>query len=267
MKDTTYQTTKLLTLIIILSFFILFQKILFAGPPFFTDDPVPVEYKHTEIYVASTYIRDKGGASGSLPMLDMNYGILPDLHAHVTTPFNFNHSKAKTDINEDGEEETVPARTDFGYGDTELGFKYRLIRESRLIPHIAIYPAVELPTGNSKRGLGNGKAQLFLPVWLQKSWGAWTSYGGAGYWFNPGEGNKNWTYLGWVVQRDISKQLNLGGEMTYRTPDKKGERSGLGLNFGGQINITQNHHLLASAGTDVYGPRHFTLYIAYQLTF
>ena len=165
----------------------LLSKAVYAGPPFFTDDPVPVEYKHTEIYVASTYIREKGGSSsGSLPMLDMNYGILPNLHAHVTTPFNFNHAK------ENG-------RTDYGYGDTELGFKYRLIHERRLIPHVAIYPLAELPTGNSKRGLGAGKAQLFLPLWLQKSWGPWSSYGGAGYWFNPGEGNKNWTYLGAIL--------------------------------------------------------------------
>ena len=115
-------------------------------------------------------------------MLDMNYGILPDIHAHVTTPFNFNHVKGDD-------------RTDYGYGDTELGFKYRLTHERKLIPQVAFYPFVELPTGTSERELGAGRAQLFLPLWAQKSWGPWTFYGGGGYWFNPGEGNKSWTYL------------------------------------------------------------------------
>ncbi len=73
---------------------LLLKKDSFAGPPFATDDPVPVDYKHTEIYFASTYTRDKGGSSGSLPMLDMNYGICPEVHAHVTTPFNFNTNVA-----------------------------------------------------------------------------------------------------------------------------------------------------------------------------
>ena len=74
---------------------LLFSKICYAGPPFFTDDPVPVERKHTEIYFASTFVSEKGGISGNLPMIDMNYGILQDIHAHVTTLFNYNHDKGE----------------------------------------------------------------------------------------------------------------------------------------------------------------------------
>lgn len=243
---------------------VLYPKNSFAGPPFATDDPVPVDYKHTEIYVASTYTRDKGGSSGSLPLFDMNYGLLPDLHIHAATPFNYNREKMGE---EDEEGELHRARTQYGYGDTELGFKWRLIHEKKWIPQVAVYPAVELTTGSAVRGLGAQKTQVFLPVWLQKSWGKWSSYGGGGCWFNPGVGNKNWLYLGDVLQREISEWLAVGGEINYRTLDAVGGQSGLGLNFGGQINLTQNHHLLASAGTDAYGPRHFTSYLAYQLTF
>ncbi len=238
------------------------EKTGLAGPPFFSDDPVPVEYKHTEIYFASTYIRDKGGTSGSLPMLDMNYGILPELHAHVTTPFNFSQEKIGQ---EDEAGELHRARTQYGYGDTELGFKWRLIQERKFVPQLAVYPLLELPTGNSKKELGAGEPQLFLPVWIQKSWGKWTSYGGCGYWFNPE--NENWTYLGGVLQREFSEWLTLGGEILYRTADKVDERNGLGVNFGGQINVTKNHHILGSAGTDVQGPKRATVYAAYQLTF
>ncbi len=67
------------------------QKSSFAGPPFFTDDPVPVEYTHGEIITTSTFTRDKGGSFGTLPHADINYGLWHELQFHVLTPFVFNH--------------------------------------------------------------------------------------------------------------------------------------------------------------------------------
>jgi hypothetical protein len=57
-----------------------------------------------------------------------------------------------------------------------------------------MFPLVEVPSGDADKGLGNGKTQYFLPVWLQKDFGKWTIYGGGGYWINPGTGNKNWWF-------------------------------------------------------------------------
>ncbi len=245
----------------------LISETCYAGPPFFTDDPVPVEYKHTEIYFASTLVSDTGGISGTLPMIDMNYGLIPDLHLHATTPFNYTHPRSVAEENEDGEIERTRTKTQYGYGDTELGFKWRLIHETRYFPQVAVYPAVDIPTGNFQRGLGAGRATEFLPVWLQKGWGKWTAYGGSGYWINPGAGNKNWTYLGGVLQRDFPKWFSLGAEINFRTRDTVDGQNGLGLNFGGQFNATENHHFLFSMGTDVHGPNHLTSYLAYQLTF
>ena len=115
--------------------------------------------------------------------------------------------------------------TTYGYGDTELGAKYRFIQETNWIPQVGTFPLIELPTGNDERSLGTGKTQLFLPLWLQKSWGPWTTYGGGGYWFNPGEGNKDWVYTGWLLQRDLSKWVTFGGEIFYRTADKTDGRT------------------------------------------
>src|SRR5258708_838938 len=50
-----------------------------AGPPFATDDPEPVEYRHWEIYLGSQYEHGGDGASGTLPHLEVNYGALPEL--------------------------------------------------------------------------------------------------------------------------------------------------------------------------------------------
>jgi len=230
-----------------------FSPNVFAGPPFFTDDPVPVEWKHWEIFFASEYVRTVDNRSGTAPLIDANYGVCPNVHVHVNLPAAFNRPAG--------------GPTTYGYGDTELGVKFRFIQETEIRPQVAIYPAVDAPTGDSDRGLGNGKAQVFLPLWLQKSWGPWTTYGGGGYWINPGEGHKNWVYAGWVLQRDLSKMFTLGAELFHRTPDTVGGDSGTGFAGGGQINLGEHYHLLLSMGRDFSGPNHFTRYLALQWTF
>src|SRR5439155_20936053 len=127
------------------------------------------------------------GWSGALPLVDANYGVFPDVHFHVATPFNF--------IRLD------QTASQYGYGDTEVGAKIRFLRETKDHPQAALYPAFEIPTGNEKKGLGSGHVQFFLQVWIQESWGWWTSYGVGGYWINPGDGNKNWEFAGWELQR------------------------------------------------------------------
>ena len=53
-------------LIIIL---IIFPQILSAGPPFLTDDPDPVQYKHWEYYISSqnTFNHSTHISNGTLP--------------------------------------------------------------------------------------------------------------------------------------------------------------------------------------------------------
>jgi hypothetical protein len=149
----------------------------------------------------------------------------------------------------------------------EIGVKYRFADESRLLPQAGIFPLVELPSGDRERNLGSGDIQTFLPIWLQKSFGNFTTYGGGGYWINPGAGNKNYWLLGWEAQDDLSEALTLGGEIFHYTAStvEGGDRTG--FNAGGIINIDDHNHILFSAGTDIHGPALFSMYIAYQLTF
>ncbi len=223
------------------------------GPPFLTDDPEPVPYKNWEMYVASMggHARDKDSAT--LPHLEVNYGLVPDLQIHLIAPFQY--------------VKQVGQASQYGYGDTEVGAKFRFIHESKYIPQVGIYPLVEIPTGDLSRGLGNGKTQVFLPLWLQKSWGPWTSYGGGGYWSNPGEGNRDYWQLGWVLQKDLNKTLTLGGEFYYKTASRTDIGDSEGFNLGAIINFTENHHLLISAGQDIHGPNYFQYYIGYIFTF
>jgi hypothetical protein len=231
-----------------------------AGPPFRTDDPEPVDYQHWEIYGFSQGTQKQGDTSGILPGVEVNYGAAPNLQLHVIAPFG------------SFDKPSGSAGTKFGYGDTELGVKYRFIEESKdgWWPQVGVFPLVEAPTGNLQRGLGTGRAHEFLPVWLQKDFDPWVTYGGGGYWINPGPANQNYWFAGWVLQRQVTKQLALGGEVFHQTADKIGGKDSTGFNLGGTYDFTDNYHLLFSAGRglqNVTATNQFSYYLALQLTF
>ncbi|MEN6320075.1 MAG: transporter [Syntrophaceae bacterium] len=233
--------------------FILSPQSALAGPPFITDDPEPVEYKHWEVYLASQYKHDRDQNSVTLPHIEVNYGLVPNVQVHLIAPLQY--------VKLEGE------ASHYGYGDTEFGIKYRFIQETKNFPQVGIFPILEIPTGDLTRGLGNGRIQVFLPLWLQKSWGPWTTYGGGGYWINPGDDNKNWWQFGWLVQREINKMITLGAELYYKTASKVDIDDSKGYTIGAIINLTENHHILFSIGQDIDGPNYCSFYIAYQLTF
>jgi hypothetical protein len=149
--------------------------------------------------------------------------------------------------------------------------KYRFFQETEKLPQIGVFPLVELPTGDHDRGLGNGKAQFFLPVWLQKSWGdkdrPWTAYGGAGFWYNPGNGNRNFWRTGILLQKQLTDQLTLGGEVYYETAATRDSDGHTAFNLGGIYDIDEHYHLLFSAGRDIDGPNRFSTYLGFQMTF
>ncbi len=224
-----------------------------AGPPFVTDDPEPVEHKHGEFYIASIYANNKEGKEGTLPHFEFNYGAFPDVQLHLLVPLAFAHPNGGPTLD--------------GFGDTEVGVKYRFIHETDTIPQVGTFPLVHIPTGDADRGLGGGHVPLFLPLWVQKSWGPWTTYGGGGYWINPGAGNKDFWQLGWLGQREITKVLTLGTEVFYFGRDTIDGRDRTGYTVGGIVNLSEDHHILFSAGSDIAGDNRFSAYLGYQWTF
>lgn len=226
-----------------------------AGPPYITDDPEPVELHHWEVYLASIYFNNRDGITATLPHVEVNYGALPDTQLHIIAPMTFVHPAG--------------GKIQYGYGDTELGIKYRFVHESQYMPQIGTFPLAEVSTGDAKLGLGNGKTQYFVPIWIQKSWDKdkWTSYGGAGYWFNPGPGNRDWWFVGAVLQRQVTDNLALGGELFFETPDSVDAHDVVGFNLGGIYDFTEHFHLLLTAGRDIQGPTRFMYYAAVQWTF
>ena len=246
----------------------LFPAALLAGPPFLTDDPEPVDYGHWEInnFISSVFAR--GTSYTAAPASDINYGILPNVQAHVNVAF-----AAST---------TSGPGTSYGPADLELGVKYRFVeaKPEDWWPQIAVYPLLDLPAGDASRGLGTGSVHAFLPLWLQKDFGKWTAFGGGGYWINPGPGNHDYWYTGWGLLRQVTDSLQLGGELYHQTrsslsaPGSPGFPIGTedttGFNFGGTYDFDKTYHLLFSAGRgleNAASSNEFSYYIALRVTF
>lgn len=225
---------------------------LHAGPPFFTDDPVPVDLHHWEAYIFATGDRTADGNSVSWPATEFNYGIWPDTQVHLVVPVA----------------NVTPAggTTAAGLGDVEFGIKYRFIHEGADTPQVGVFPMAELPTGSASRGLGNGRVWYRLPVWLQKSWGPWTSDAGGGYVLNSAPGQRNYPFAGWLVQRDLGPHLTLGAELFSQGADTVDGRGFTAFNVGGYLNFTENFSLLFSGGHSIHGEGHTMWYLALYWT-
>jgi len=238
-----------------------------AGPPFQTDDPDPVEFRHFEMYafeLSDGTGSNAGGTSLAAPAYEVNYGVVPNVQLHLVLPLTTVFPPS-----------AGPAS--FGLGDTELGAKVRLLKETPHSPEVGIFPFFELPSGNSAKGLGVGSAWYRMPLWLQKSWGPketpWTSYGGAGATVFSSAGNaagyKNFPFAGWLVQRQLNEKWTLGGELFghgAEGPAATSTRASTMADLGGIYQFHDGFDLLFAAGRSVYGQPETYTYLALYWT-
>ena len=224
-----------------------------AGPPFLTDDPEPVDFQHWETYLFATGVHGPGSAHTiNGPAVELNYGVLPDTQLHLIVPMASVGGGGVTSAS--------------GLGDLEMGVKYRLVHETNGWPQIGVFPLVELPTGDAGQGLGNGRAWFRLPVWLQKSWGSWTSYGGGGAALNSAPGMRDYPFGGWLVQRDLDSHLTLGGEVFAQGQDTDQDQGYVACNLGGSVNVNEHFSLLFSGGHSLAGDNHTLWYFGLYWT-
>jgi len=227
---------------------ILLATCTFAGPPFLTDDPEPVDYRHWENYFFATGDHEGGDYTINGPAVELNYGPLPDTQLSLTVPM--------TSVGGN-----TPAAS--GLGDVQLGVKYRFLHETNGWPQMAFYPAVTLPVGDASRGLGNGRTWFQLPLWLQKSWGPWTTCGGGDVTLNSAPGHRDYPFGGGLLQRDFGEHLMLGGELFMQGRDMDDDRGFIAANFGGSFKFTDHFSVLASAGHSIAGEAHILWYFAF----
>jgi hypothetical protein len=241
----------------------------YAGPPFVTDDPETVEYRHWELYIASQINYSRSDISGSAPQVEVNFGVIPDVQLHIIAPALYSITRGK-----DIELQFLPKipyettkwnKARFGYGNTEIGMKVRFLHESDGVPQLGVFPMIEAPTGGSSMGY-NGLPQMYFPLYLQKSWGKLTTYGGGGFWYNPGKNTRHYWFAGWQVQYHITEIFTLGGEIFYYSPSSRDAEHRVGANLGMIVDFSENWHLLLSVGRDIIGPNIVFSYLSIQFT-
>lgn len=224
-----------------------------AGPPFLTDDPEPVGLGHFELYTFGTGDSSSAARSTVGPALEFNAGVLPNTQFHLVAPY-------ASFAPPDGAKMT-------GYGDTEIGIKYRFVQETASRPQIGIFPMAEVATGDAPAGLGNGRTWFRLPVWIQKSWGPWKTYGGGGVALNSAPGAQNYGFGGWLIQRDLSSKITLGAEAFTQGANAIGGSGYTVYNVGGYYNPSSQLSVLFSVGHSLAGEQHAIHYLGLYYTF
>ena len=202
-----------------------------AGPPFDTDDPVPTEPHHWELYAFAAGA-EAGGAFDGATGLDANYGAAPGLQLTTTLPVEF----------------TTARDARGGFGDVELGAKYRFVKAGGF--SLAAFPRLILPTSGAR---GSGRTGVLLPLWAEQDAGPWSVFGGGGYRINPGPGNRDYWLAALAVTRAVTERLLIGGEVTHGGADTIIAAPVTTLGIGGIWRIGGPFSLLASAGPSFAG--------------
>jgi len=202
-----------------------------AGPPYITDDPVPTDTGHWEIY---GFASGEGRASDvdADAGFDLNYGPVKDVQLTATLPLSFAHDRV------DGWRS--------GTGDVELAVKYRFIDDDKSGFSAAVFPRVFLPTSSLD---SHERTRLLLPVWAQKDFAGGTSlFGGGGYEINPGPGNRNFWQAGIALTHDLNKTVSVGGELAWQQRSETDGTSEADAGLGSIVKLSDHYALLFSGG-------------------
>ena len=202
-----------------------------AGPPYLTDDPVPTDTGHWEIYAftagegqKSTLDEDAG--------FDLNYGPVKGVQLTATLPLSFSHASGEGWRS--------------GTGDVELGVKYRFLNDESHGISAAIFPRAILPTSSIADG---ERTRILLPLWIGKDFKGGTSlFGGGGYEVNPGSGNRNFWQAAAALTHDVNDAVSVGGEVAWQQPDTAGGTNQVRAGIGSIVKLSEHYALLFSGG-------------------
>ena len=178
------------------------------GPPYQTDDPVPVDLHHYEFYIFGSMDGTPAEIDSTGPAFEFNWGAIPRVQLHAILPWGM--------VAPSNNPVYLPGGTGsraFGLTDMELGVKVAIIKQTKNFPQIGTFTMFEMPTGSYTKGLGVGKVWYKLPVWMEKDWKLWTVCGGGGYQVVPQTGYRDFPYTGWLLKRTLSERLELGAEV------------------------------------------------------
>lgn len=212
-----------------------------AGAPFVTDDPGIPEQGQFDLYL---FTNGAVGEAGDALGLELNYAATGDLQLTASIPTS----------NEGGGR----------LGNSELAAKYRFVRQEDFGWDVAVAPRLFLPSTE------NAGSKIFIPVWLGRNFGKWSTFGGGGCAINDQTRGRNYCLGGGAVTYEVSRALSMGAEVFRQGAESAGDFSSTGIGVGLQYAAGKNLQLLTSLGPrfeDVTGNTEVGWYISLLLSY
>jgi hypothetical protein len=224
-----------------------------AGPPYFTDDPVPTDESHFEIYAFADGLRKGDGTSSDLG-IDFNYGGARDLQLTAVLPVGYEQPRG--------------APSSSGLGNAELAVKYRFLHQQDVGWDVAVFPRMFLSSASSR--VGEQHASFQLPLWVGRDWERWSTFGGGGCVFTNAAATRDYCFAGWVLARQVLPALQLGAELYYQSADSPDAREKGIFGLGARYDMGEHLHLLAYGSGGVLNAQsehQYSWYAAVLFTF
>jgi hypothetical protein len=215
----------------------------FAAHPLITDDTgtqgkgkfqveVNIELNYDREKEGGVRTKETGGEIGTL----LSYGILDNIDIVLGAPFQW--FKIKEDSNLTSRES--------GISDLSLEVKWRFYEIDGL--SFAVKPGITFPTGNEKKGLGNGRPSFGLTFITTKELGAWAFHFNLGYTRNEYQlredkeaNRKDIWHVSLASEVEVVKNLKLVGNIGIeRNPEKASSRHPAFILGGLIYSITEN---------------------------
>lgn len=225
--------------------------------PFLSDDPNITPYRHYELYLFSSLNKNNQASEEpqlQAPAIEWDLGLSQNAQLQIIAPYAWALPLSAQ----------VSAAN--GIGDFQAGLKYRFIQSRAHNFEMAIFPLLLLPSGNAGQNLGNRVQELSLPIWMQKTWGAWTLNGGGGYTLNAAANTRNFPYAGCELQRVLNSRFTLGLEIYTQGAVNAQTQAYTIFNAGGFYSFTKHVSLLFSLGNSVLGEQHRVAYLGFEWT-
>lgn len=224
-----------------------------AGPPYFTDDPVPTDKGHYEIYAYADALRASGGTESDAG-IDFNYGGARDLQLTAVLPFS--------------REQPHGEPSSRGLSNIELAAKYRFLHQEDAGWDVAVFPRAILTSASS--AVGEQHVAWQLPIWVGRDTSRWSTFGGGGCVLNHGGTSRNYCFAGWALTKKLNERTHLGAEVFHQSADSTASRPTTFAGVGVTYDAREHLHLLAygSGGLQNAASEHqYSWYAALLFTF
>lgn len=203
-----------------------------------------------------TDLQRQGENQASLPELEVMYRISKSFEIDVGVPF-------QTDTQEG---------LHYALGSVRASFDYRFFDppDKSWLPSLSVAPQILLPSAAPEYGIGTGYVHAFLPLIIEKDIGNWSLVGNVAYEINPGDGNRDYVFIGASATHPITDDWSLGGDIYYQSSTSIGTKDTVGVEVGAKYNLGKKENLYFAIGTAVLNTvntNEVNTFLGYQITF